>query len=75
MRFTTGELESVPILLAQRLANDVEEWTVQVFDRDDDLLVQGVVDPRTDWHHVVVSSPSGNDVKIHWDDVGTVHVP
>lgn len=74
MRFETGELESVPILLVQALANDGETWTIQVTTDDGETHEGDLLD--ADWECLVLADePGGTEgSSIDWDDVALVRI-
>lgn len=87
MDFIAYDLDSVPILLAQALASDKEDWTVELYapgqnpHNGADPFVTGHLLTNTDWdtcwiQPTVDDSPVGQEIRqIPWDDVGTIVVP
>lgn len=84
MQLTTApEMCSIPIFLALALANDGEDWTVQLYApgpegelTPDLLLSEGIITEASTWEHAVLTDEDYTTrVVVPWDTVGTVHVP
>lgn len=76
MKFQTGDLEAVPILLTKALANDGEEWWIELHFHD--KSVRGGYLREADWDEVRIQDESGDEPwgETHsWDEVATVIVP
>ena len=75
MILTTGELEAVPILLTQALAEDQEEWTIELYAADGALLGEGVITGATNWDVAVLLTEDEQTIRIAWDDVTRINIP
>jgi hypothetical protein len=76
MILETGDLESVPILLTKALADDGEEWWIDLHTHGGE--VRGGYLQEADWHEVRIQDESGDEPfgETHsWDEIAKVVIP